>query len=111
MNAAARLVHQSALSRNVVLTHLLNRQQIIILVLALAVLFSAISVIYSTHSTRILYASYQRNLHEQDRLHVERGQLLLERGTLMMQERIQRIAEKKLGMIIPNHQSVVIVRE
>ncbi len=44
-------------------------------------------------------------------LHVQRGQLLLERSTWMMQARIQPIAENKLGMIIPDHKSVVIVHE
>jgi cell division protein FtsL len=42
---------------------------------------------------------------------VERGQLLLERGTWMMQARIQKFAESKLGMVIPDHKSVVIVHE
>ena len=111
MNAAARLVHQNIISRHLTLTHLLNRKQIAILLLSLAILFSALSIIYVTHVTRILHASYQHNLVEQDRLHIQRGQLLLERGTWMMQARIQQIAEKDLGMMIPNHKSVVIIHE
>jgi cell division protein FtsL len=111
MNAAARLVHQGVLSRHLVLAHFLNRRQIAVLVLALGVLLSAVSIIYVTHVTRILHAAYQRNLSEQDHLHVQRGQLLLERSTWMMQARIQQIAENKLGMIIPDHKSVVIIHE
>ncbi len=111
MNAAARLVHQGILTRHLVLTHFLTRKQIAVVVLAMAVLLSALSVIYVTHVTRVLYASYQRDLADQDRLHVERGQLLLERSTWMMQARIQQIAENKLGMVIPNHKSVVIIHE
>lgn len=111
MNAAARLVHQGTLSRHLVLVHLLTRRQIMAMALAMAILMSAISIIYVTHTSRVLHAAYQHNLLERNHLHIERGQLLLERGAWMMQARIQQIAESKLGMAIPNHQSVIIVHE
>lgn len=111
MNAAARLVHQHAVTRHLVLTHILTRRQVAIMLLSLSVLFSALSIIYVTHITRILHASYEHNLAEQNRLHVERGQLLLERSTWMMQARTQHIAEDKLGMIVPDYKSIMIVRE
>lgn len=111
MNAAARLVHQGVISRRFVLTFLLTRRQIANFLLALLVLCTALSVVYITHTSRILHATYQQNLAEQNRLHVERSQLLLERSTLMMQARIQQAAENKLGMVIPNHKSVVVIHE
>jgi cell division protein FtsL len=111
MNAAARLVHQGALSHHLVLTHLLTRRQFTVLLLALAVLFSALSTIYITHTTRVLHAAYQHNLIEQNHLHMQRSQLLLERSTWMMQARIQQLAENKLDMVIPSTRSVVVVRE
>jgi cell division protein FtsL len=111
MNAAARLVHQGVISRHLVVAHMLSRTQIGVVMLGLAVLMSAVSIIYVTHATRLLHASYQHHIAEQDLLRLQRGQLLLERGTMMMQARIQQIAEKKLGMIIPDHNSVVIVHE
>jgi cell division protein FtsL len=111
MNAAARLVHQSVLSRHLLLTYLLSRRQVALLVLTLAVVLSALGIVYVTNVSRVLHAAYQHNLVEQDRLHVQRSQLLLERGAWMMQARIQQIAEGQLGMIVPDHKSVVIVRE
>ncbi len=111
MNAAARLVHQGVLSRHLVLAHLLTRRQIMVFLLTLGLLLSALSTIYVTHVTRILHASYQRQLTEQYHLHVQRSQLLLERSTLMVQSRIQQMAENQLGMILPNHKSVVIIHE
>jgi cell division protein FtsL len=111
MNAAARLVHQNSVARHLVLVHLLTRKQMAIFALAAAVIFSALALIYVTHTSRVLYAAYQHNLNEKNQLFVERGQLLLERGTWMMQARIQKYAEAKLGMIMPDHKSVVIVRE
>src|SRR3990167_2138827 len=111
MNAAARFVHQGILSRHLVLTHLMSRRQVAACALAVGVLLSALSTIYVTHVSKILHAGYQHTLREQNRLHVEHGQLLLERGTWMMQSRIQHIAESKLGMIFPNNKSVVIIHE
>lgn len=111
MNAAARLVHQSVLSRHLVLSHLLTKRQFIVGLLAFAVLLSALSIIYVTHTTRVLYANYQQHLLEKNRLQVMRGQLLLERSTWMMQARTQQLAENKLGMVIPDNKTVVIIRE
>jgi cell division protein FtsL len=111
MNAAARLVHQNTAARHMVLVHLLTRRQIVILLLAAAVVFSALAVIYVTHSSRVINAAYQHSLSEKNHLYVERAQLLLERGTWMMQARIQKVAESQLGMVMPDHKSVVIVRE
>ncbi|HLB42585.1 MAG TPA: cell division protein FtsL [Gammaproteobacteria bacterium] len=111
MNAAARLVHQRALTRHLVFTHLLSRRQIILLCLVFAVLLSALGMIYVTYTTRILHANYQRNVIEQRQLQLRQSQLLLERSTWMAQARIQQFAEQQLGMIVPDHQSAVIIRE
>lgn len=111
MNAAGRLVHQHALTRHLIQVTFLSRQQLTVLVLVLAVLLSALSTIYVTHTNRVLQANYQHRLVEQGRLQVARGQLLLERSTWLMQARIQQIAENKLGMMLPDHKSSVIIRE
>lgn len=111
MNAAGRLVHQGLLTRHLVFTHLFSKSQLAVLTLGLAVLLSALSIIYVTHVNRILHAAYQHNLLEQDHLHVQHGQLLLERSTWMMQSRIQEYAEAKLDMMVPNHKSVTIIHE
>lgn len=111
MNAAARLVHQNVLSRHLVLTHLLSRRQMMVLLLAVAILFSALSVIYVTYMNKIMHANYQHVLAEQNQLQVQQSQLLLERSTWMSQVRIQTIAVKKLDMVLPDFQSIVVIRE
>lgn len=111
MNAAARLVHQHTLSRHLVLTHLLTRWQALTLFFALAVIVSALSIVYVTHTHRMMYAEYQRALTDHDRLKAMRGQLLLEQSTQFMQARIQQIAEKKLAMMVPDQHTTIIVRE
>lgn len=111
MNAAARLVHQTTAAKHLVFVNLFTQKQLLTILLAAAVIFSALSVIYVTHASRVLYADYQHHLAEKNRLYVERAELLLERGTWMMQARIQKYAESKLGMMVPDHKSVVIVHE
>jgi cell division protein FtsL len=111
MNAAARLVHQPSLVRHFVFSCRLSRQDVITFLMAGVLMFSALGTIYVTHVSRLIYANYQHSLVERDQLHVQHDQLLLERSTMMMQSRIQQVAENKLNMIIPNQKTVVIVHE
>lgn len=110
MNAAARLVHQNGISKQLVLTNMLSFNNIGAVLLVFAVLLSALSTIYITQMTREANAAYQSGQLDRDRLQVERGQLLLERSTLMMQTRVQQVAEHKLGMVVPDHKKTIIVR-
>jgi cell division protein FtsL len=57
-----------------------------------------------------LHASYQRNLIEQDHMHMLSSQLLLEKSTWMVPARIQHIAENSLKMVVPTHDAIVIIR-
>ncbi len=111
MNAAARLLNQGALSRGWVMSVFLNRTQVILFALIVVTVMSALSVVYVTNTARTLNAGIQQTLTERDRLHIQWGQLLLEKSTWVMQARVQNIAEGKLGMMVPDHKSVVIVNE
>jgi cell division protein FtsL len=111
MNAAGRLVHQGALTRYLLVSHLLTRKQFMLVLMIVALLISALSVIYVSHATRITHASLQRRLVEHAQLQSQRGQLLLERSTCLMQDRMQKFAENKLNMIVPSHESIVMIRD
>ncbi len=111
MNAAARLLNQGVLSRGWVISIFFNRSQMPLAVLVFGVLVSALSVIYITNMARSLNANIEQTLLERQQLHVQWGQLLLEKSTWIMQARIQNIAEGKLGMVVPNNKSVVVVNE
>lgn len=111
MNAAARLVHQRALTRHLVVFHSLSRRQFALLSLVFAILLSALGLIYVAHTTRVLHASYQHHIAESAQLQIQQGQLLLEQSTWLVQARIQQFAEKQLGMVIPDQRSVVIIHE
>lgn len=111
MNAAARLVHQHALSRHLVIGYQLTARQFSMVFITFAIIATMLGIIYVTHVNRITYANYQRTLAEFNKLQAEQSQLLLERSTLMVPARIQHVAEKKMGMEIPDNESIVIIRE
>lgn len=111
MNSAARFLNQSAVSKTWVVSVLISKMQFSLYILLTGVLVSALSIVYVTNNTRSLNASVQQALTERDHLHVQWGQLLLEKSTWIMQARIQQVASDKLGMMIPNSKSVVIVKE
>lgn len=111
MNAAARLLNQGALSRGWVMSVFLNRTQLPLILMIVAVSLSALGIIYVTNTSRMLNATIQQTLAERDQLHIQWGQLLLEKSTWTMQARVQTLAEGKLGMRTPNNKSMVVVSE
>jgi len=111
MNAAARLLNQGSLSRSWVMSVFLTRSQVSLFAMLLMVLISAISVVYVTNSTRSLNANLQQAIDEKDRFHLQKEELLLEKGTWLMQARIQKTAEDRLKMVVPESKSVVVINE
>jgi len=111
MNAAARLVQQNVLSRHLVFTHLLTRRQFAACMLSLAIILSALSMIYITHTSRVLHAVLQHRFVERDQLSIQRSQLLLERSVWSMQNKTQQIAEHDLGMVTPAYKDTVVIHE
>lgn len=111
MNAAARLVRQNILTRHWVVSVLLTRTQTLLMLLTAAVLMSALSIIYVTNVSRNIHASIQQTVAERNELHIQWDQLLLEKSTWTMQARVEHVATNQMGMLVPDHKSVVIVNE
>lgn len=111
MNAAAKLLTQSSLSRQGMLALFFTRTQRLLSFFLFLVFMSSLSVIYMTNLTRDLNAGLYQSRSEYSRLYGQQGQLLLERSTLGMQARVERTAEKTFNMIMPAHPVVVLVRE
>lgn len=81
----------------------------VLFLLLLALFASAVSVVYATHRTRIVYHELQQLRSEQNELEVLRGQLLIEQSTFGVEGRIERQAEQELDMKFPEWSSVVMV--
>ena len=77
--------------------------------LSLAIVLSALGVVYSKHQTRRLFVDVQRLETERDRMNFDWGRLQLEQSTLATQARVESLAHGKLAMNIPPQKSVVIV--
>lgn len=78
--------------------------------LVLLVLGSAMLVIHSAYEYRRLFNQHQILISRGDDLQVEWGQLLLEESAWSANNRVERLAEKKLNMKIPEPKEIEIVR-
>lgn len=78
--------------------------------LVLLVLGSAMLVIHSAYEYRRLFNQHQILISRSDDLQVEWGQLLLEESAWSANNRVERLAEKKLNMKIPEPEGIEIVR-
>lgn len=85
--------------------------QLSVVLLAVVVVSSALSVIYSAHMTRQMYAQLQSLQKEQDDLDSQYEKLLLEQSAWADFARVDRIAREELNMKEPGPNDLVIVRQ
>jgi cell division protein FtsL len=85
-----------------------QRHWVVFVLLLLTVITSAITVVFTTFTSRRLLNELQDAVQEQNRLQVEWGQLLLEQGSLVAQGQIEEIAITQLGMQVPAMDKVVV---
>lgn len=81
----------------------------ILIPLIVAVIASALGVVYSTHYSRKLFVELTELKKTRDNLNVEWGQLQLEQSTWGTQGRIEDLARKKLNMKALDYKQVVII--
>lgn len=79
--------------------------------LVLAVVVSAVAVVYVQYEIRVLFAGKQSLLARRDALNVEWGRLQLEQSTWGTQSRVEHVARQKLEMINPAPDGVVFVKQ
>ena len=77
--------------------------------LAALVLGSALGVVYSQHSSRLLFAEVQSLQHQLDELEIEWGRLELEQSAWSAHGRIEGLARQRLQMRIPTIDEVRVV--
>ena len=84
--------------------------QLMLLLLVLAVMGSALGVVFSTHESRKQFVALQVLQKERDEMNIQWGRLQLEQSTWATHARIEQMASDKLEMIIPPPEAMVIVR-
>lgn len=95
-------------------TKLLNSNQIgrpilVVVVLFIAILMTSICVIFQSYQYRQLFNTEQQLVAQWDELQVEWGQLLLEQSTLGENSRVESLAKRKLGMLVPRSENVEMI--
>ena len=108
MNVAVRTLQTSPLSR-AISWQLPFSENVIAIVLLVAVLVSALGLIYVKDSNRRLMGQLQTIQMTREQLHISWSQLLLEEGAWTAQTRIQQIATRQFGMVMPGDKSIVVV--
>ena len=88
----------------------MQSQHFSLYVMLLAVMASAISVVYTKHQGRVEFVALQKLEQHRDDLDEEWGRLLLEQSTWASPGRVERQAKIKLDMIIPMARSTVVLK-
>lgn len=111
MNAAARALTAGNLAPAGAgfRTITISSQMLGLILLVIAVLASAVAVVYVKNLDRQLFGDLQTLKQTRSDLHVQYGQLLLEQNTLAAPARVQAVAQKQLGMSIPATKDISVV--
>lgn len=88
----------------------LPRGSLLLAGLFVAVVLSALAVIWSAHEHRQRINLLFSELNERDRVLAEWGRLVLEQSTWTAHNRIETLASERLGMHIPGPADVQLVR-
>lgn len=80
-------------------------------VLLLAVMASAIAVVWARHQGRVSFVELTQLQNQRDVLNVEFGRLELEQATWAAPGRVEQIARGQLGMITPAPAQVEMIRQ
>ncbi len=90
------------------ITRLWRRGSLVIL--AVLVIFSALTVVFSAYKHRQFFNEYQQLADQRDELQVQWGQLLLEQSALAAHSRIEKVVTQRLGMFVPEPSEIVVVK-
>jgi len=80
-----------------------------IFLLATLTLLSALTIVYVKYDTRLNFNRLQQEFREQDRLGVEWSRLQLEQNTWSSSNRIEKLAQTKLGLQSPLPEQIIYV--
>lgn len=74
------------------------------------VLVSSLGVIFTTYKSRQLFSDVQVEHRDSMQLEEQWGRLLLEQSTWASHSRVEGLAKKKLGMVVPEPGAMIVVR-
>ncbi|MGL5741678.1 MAG: cell division protein FtsL [Legionella sp.] len=101
MNAAAKVINQGTLFNGQLADMQMSKSLYMLMVLLVAVLLSALAVVYSTNSYRVTLNQVEQQEQQTHYLQLQWGQLLLEQASLATPARVEELASEKLQMVLP----------
>jgi cell division protein FtsL len=111
MNTAVRVLANDRFQSPVPSILNFKKPKLVNLCLIIALVLSAFSVIYIKDLNRRLFIQYQGQQAIHDKLYEDWGKLLLDQSTWSTHSRVQKIAENRLNMAMPNPKEVVVLRQ
>ena len=78
--------------------------------LVFLVTISALAVVYTKYRTRVLFVKVHRLERQLEDYEIEWGQLQLEQTTWAEHNRIERLARRRLGLVLPQRDSIVYLK-
>ena len=81
-----------------------------LIILLVALMMSALAVIYSKNYSRSVFIEVERHERSLDQYEVEWGQMQLELSTLAEQNRVEAIAKERLKLIMPPRESIIYIK-
>lgn len=82
----------------------------LVLALLVAVIASALGVVWTRHESRVLFVQLTALQNQRDELNIEYGRLELEQATHAEPRRVDSEARQKLGMLEPRPQDIRLLR-
>lgn len=110
MNAAAKAISQNNLFSGHLFAMHISIQLKLMLMLLVAVLGSALAVIYVTNEHRLYFSQLQQLEQTSHQLQLQWGQLLLEQASLATPARVEQLAIDKLQMRLPADKQTFLLR-
>jgi cell division protein FtsL len=81
-----------------------------LIVLLIALMASALAVIYCKNYSRSIFIEIERHERALDQYEVEWGQMQLELSTLAEQNRVEAIAKERLKLILPPRENIIYIK-
>ena len=82
----------------------------ILVLLLIAVVASAVGVVYTRQESRRMFVELTRLTAERDDLNFEYGRLELEQATAAEANRVEQIARSRFGMVSPQPGTAVVIK-
>jgi cell division protein FtsL len=109
MNAAAKAINQSNFFNGQLIDMRLSKQFSFLLILLLAVLITAVAIVYTTNEHRMSFMQLQHLEQQTNQLQLQWGQLLLEQASLATPARVEKLAVEKLQMRLPMDKEIFVL--